>query len=208
MTPRLTLLLAVGLVVGCGSDTPDHRATAPDASPASRPPTDMDTKMDDSETVGDPSLTDAAATMRALRMQTLTTPASELGVEKSFEFPSVYGVLLEFAIGEDTATIVSLSDGNASLYTTSTFGVVGGFAHDNVRTAAIAFVKAAGEICDDAKPTTDYPYPNSNRVHFYLLTHSGVCVIDTDMDFLPVKRAPCCPASGVANSSYRRCFLA
>ncbi len=62
----------------------------------------------------------------------------ELGIEASDEFPLVYGVLLEFPVGDATATVVAMCDGNASLYTTSTFGVIGGFAHESVREAAIA----------------------------------------------------------------------
>jgi len=129
-----------------------------------------------------------ADAMRSLRMQMLTTPISEFGIKKNNEYPSVYGVLMEFPIGEDTATVVSLFDGNASLYTTSTFGVIGGFAHESVRTAATAFVQAAGQFHGDAISTKEFPYPGSDQVRFYLLTFSGVRVIETDLDSIETGR--------------------
>jgi hypothetical protein len=73
----------------------------------------------------------------------LTTPASKIGIQPSDDFPKVYGVLIDWPLGEHTATIVSMSDGNASLYTTSTFGIMGGISHESVRNAARALVKAA-----------------------------------------------------------------
>ena len=117
--------------------------------------------------------------MRGLRRMMLTTSPKEFGVDNLDSESQVYGVLMEFSIGEHIATIVSLIDGNASLYTTSTFGILGGFGHENVRTAAMTFVKAANAHYDIAVPTTEYPYPDSDRVRFYLLTRTGVRFIDT-----------------------------
>ena len=117
---------------------------------------------------------------RALREMMLTMSAAETKVIPTKEFPRVYGVLMDWPIGDQTATVFSSSTGAASLYTTSTFGIIGGEGHDTVRTAAIKFVRAADRLFDLATPTTKYPYPASNRVRFYLLTFDGVRVLDTD----------------------------
>jgi hypothetical protein len=124
---------------------------------------------------------DPAAAMRDLRQMMLTASASELGLEPTEEFPLVYGALVELPINNGTVTIVAMHDGNASLYTTGTFGIIGGQAHEAVRSAAIAFVEAAQQYHDEAAPTTDYPYPQPDRARFYLLTYQGVRFIDTDM---------------------------
>src|SRR5215213_9365211 len=63
---------------------------------------------------------------RELRRLMLTTTAEKVGEKPSKEFPRVFGVLMDFPIGENTATIFSTSVGAASLYTTSTFGIIGG----------------------------------------------------------------------------------
>ena len=118
---------------------------------------------------------------RELRKMMLTTPPNKIGVAPTKEFPRVYGILMDWPIGDQIATIFSASDGAASLYSTSTFGVIGGEAHEAVRIAAKAFVRTADIFYDAAAPTTDYPYPVSDHVRFYLLTFQGVRVIDTDI---------------------------
>jgi hypothetical protein len=118
---------------------------------------------------------------RSLRLMMLTMSPKEVDISPSAEFPRVYGILMDWPLDEVTATVFSASDGAASLYTTSTFGIIGGQNHESVRTAAKKFVKAADPFYDTATPTTEYPYPASDRVRFYLLTFDGVRVIDTDL---------------------------
>ena len=117
---------------------------------------------------------------RALRQMMLTSPPAKSGVQPSSEFPRVYGILMDWPIGDQIATVFSTSTGAASLYTTSTFGIIGGEGHESVRAAAIKFTRAADRHFEASTPTTDYPYPAANRVRFYLLTFDGVRVIDTD----------------------------
>jgi hypothetical protein len=118
---------------------------------------------------------------RDLRNMMLATPAARFGAKPSSEFPRVYGVLMDWPIGDSIATVFSTSTGAASLYTTSTFGIIGGEGHAAVRSAAIEFVRAADRLYDEATPTTAYPYPTMNRVKFYLLTYEGVRVLDTEL---------------------------
>jgi hypothetical protein len=117
---------------------------------------------------------------RGLRQMFLTTPAEEIGGQPSKEFPRVYGILMDFPIRSEFATILSTSTGTASLYTTAKFGIIGGEGHESVKQAAKNFVQAAELNFDDSKPTSDYPYPASDRIRFYLLTFTGVRVIDDD----------------------------
>lgn len=121
-----------------------------------------------------------AQVMRELRTKMLTTPARDFGIQPTKTFPRVYGALMDWPVGDDTATIVSFCDGNASLYTTSTFGVIGGAGHDSVRAAATNFVRTAATHYDTASPAKEYPYPKQRRVRFYLLCFDGVRLIETD----------------------------
>src|SRR5262245_12435743 len=123
---------------------------------------------------------DPADAGRGLRKMILSTPASEFGAKPTSDFPRVYAVLMDWQIGEIFATVFSSSTGAASLYTTSTFGIIGGAEHATVRAAASSFVRAADRIYDSATQTTVYPYPASDRVRFYLLTYEGIRVVDTD----------------------------
>ena len=122
-----------------------------------------------------------ASAGRDLRLMMLTKPPAAFGVSPNADFPHVYGILMDWPIGAETATVFSTSTGAASLYTTSTFGVLGGEAHESVRLAATAFVKAANGYFSEAAATTDFPYPGPDRVRFYLLTFDGVRCIESDL---------------------------
>src|SRR6185436_8472038 len=117
---------------------------------------------------------------RQLRQMVLTTPPESMDQRPTTDCPRVYGVLMDWPIGDQVATIFSSSTGEASLYTTSTFGIIGGEGHEAVRAAAIAFVRAADRLFDASTPTEVFPYPEAGRLRFYLLTFSGVRVVDTD----------------------------
>lgn len=117
---------------------------------------------------------------RELRRMMLTTPPKEKGA-KPREFPRVHAILMDWPIGDQVATVFSSATGAASLYTTSTFGIIGGEGHETVRAAATALVKASDQYVTAAAPTTEFPYPREGRVRFYFVTFDGVRVIDTDL---------------------------
>ena len=122
-----------------------------------------------------------AQAMRDLRIAFLSSSASSLGFQPTKEYPRVFGVAMDWPIGEHTATIVTAQDGSASLYTTATFGVIGGSAaHEPVRAAAQRFVKAAASHHDEAAPTSNYAYPSKGKVRFYLRTFDGARLIETE----------------------------
>lgn len=125
-----------------------------------------------------------AEAMRELRMKMLTTAASEFGISQDKTPSRVYGVVLDWPLDDLVITVVSVSDGNASLYTTSTFGAIGGVGHESVRTAARRFVSVAEKYYADAISTSEYPYPKPGHVRIYLTCFDGVRVIDADLDSL------------------------
>ena len=81
---------------------------------------------------------------------------------------------MDWPVSGQVATIVSLADGTASLYTTSSFGIIGGQGHEPVRRAAQRFVAAAQPHFAGAWPATGHPYPASTEVRFYLLGYDSV----------------------------------
>lgn len=118
---------------------------------------------------------------KSLRHMMLTTPIEKLGEKPTTEFPRIYGILIDWPIGDQIATIFSSSQGAASLYTTSTFGIIGGEGHEPVRRTAKNLVRAADRYFDESKPTKEFPYPDNNHVRFYFLTFSGVRTIEADL---------------------------
>ncbi|MGA3266185.1 MAG: hypothetical protein ABSE16_05110 [Verrucomicrobiota bacterium] len=129
-----------------------------------------------------------AEMMREMRLKQLTMLPSEFGEKPTAEFPHVSGVLMDSPVEAGTvtftSTVVARTTGDASIYTTGTFGVFGGIGHESVRSAAKSCVKVAERHFEDASPTKDYPYPKAGRVRFYLVGYDGVRVIDSDLESL------------------------
>jgi len=109
-----------------------------------------------------------------MRWMALTTPASSIGFSPDAEFPKVYGVLTDWNIDEITVTIMSMRDGMVSLYTTSTFAVIGGQGHVRVREATARYVKLSEQYLAFSKIVTPFFCPESAQVFYYFMTYNGV----------------------------------
>jgi hypothetical protein len=131
-----------------------------------------------------------AEVMRDLRLKMLAAPL-ELNLKPTQDYPRVCGVLMDWPIELGTITVVSLSTGDASIYTTGTFGVIGGIGHEAVRSAAKSFVKVGEKHYGEAAPTKDYSYPKSGRVRFYLVCYDGVRTIEADLEAVKSGKDKC-----------------
>lgn len=120
----------------------------------------------------------AGPEMRALMLK---TTAQEAGVTPTDEFPKVYGVLMDMPIKGGTATVFAASTGDASVYTTSGFSIIGGYGHPAVSRSAKELVKTSQDYFADAKPDSEHAYPGSTAVFFYLLTFEGVRKIEVSL---------------------------
>jgi hypothetical protein len=81
---------------------------------------------------------------------------------------------MDMGLQSGAASIVATLDGNASLYTTGTFGIIGGIGHEHVRARAIRMCKLAVPLLEYTSATTDFTYPDNGRIRFFILTSSGV----------------------------------
>jgi len=147
-----------------------------------------------------PPLKSGAEVMRELRIKILTTSASEIGLKPTQEYPRVYTALMDWSLGTNIISVYGSCTGDASIYTTSTFGVIGGFDHESVRNAAHQFVKIAETHYDDAVPTKDFSYPNPGHICFYLVCFDGVRRIDVDEESLRTNKNKC---SDLGNAGQR-----
>ncbi len=122
---------------------------------------------------------------QGLRKMMLTSSPEKLGIKPSEVLQKTYGVLMDWPIGQgNIATIVSLCDGNASLYTNGTFGVIGGIGNETVRNCAIEFVGMAEKNYAEALSTSDYTYPKPDRIKFYFLGYAELRVIEADLNLV------------------------
>ncbi len=133
---------------------------------------------------GSQAVPEPVQAIKDLRSQLLTSPPETLGFSKPGSDSEVFGILMETGYPEALATLVSLRDGNASLYLGHGGGVIGGVGHENVRKAAMEFVKVSAKYQTRMKSTTLFPYPAVGRVTFYVLTFNGVVTAEADKNEL------------------------
>ena len=85
----------------------------------------------------------------------------------------IYGVVMDWDLGNGIATFISFSTGDASMYLSSGGGLIGGGQHANVSNAAKAFIEKAQQYLDKATKTDTTPLPDKNCVRFYFMTNKG-----------------------------------
>jgi hypothetical protein len=125
-----------------------------------------------------------AEVMRELRVKILSASASEMGLKPTQDYPRVFTALMDWPLGTNIISVYGSCSGDASIYSTSTFGVIGGIGHETVRNAAYQFVKIAEAHYDDAVPTKDFSYPKAGHIYFYLICFDGVRTIDVEEESL------------------------
>jgi hypothetical protein len=89
----------------------------------------------------------------------------------------VIAVIMDWPLDANVVTVLASSEGDASVYTTGTFGMIGGIGHATVRKAAIAFVESAQKVLSLSSPTADYSYPGRQEIRFFFVTPAAVRVV-------------------------------
>lgn len=116
-----------------------------------------------------------------LRNMAFGATQEQIGVNIPSNETKIYGVIMDWDLDEGIATIVAFQSGDASVYLSSGGGVIGGFGHDNVKTAAIRFVNEAQKYLGNTTPTDTTPLPGKDMVNFYFLTNKGKYVAQETM---------------------------
>lgn len=85
-----------------------------------------------------------------------------------------YAVVMDMSLDKETVSIASSIVGDGSMYTSTGGGVIGGVAHENVRTASKQFVEVAASFVDRMTLVTEFPLPPAGHIRFYVITPGGV----------------------------------
>jgi hypothetical protein len=115
-----------------------------------------------------------------LRQLAFKTTLGNLGITASFDSQEPFGILMDLSLPQGNATIVAFISGDASFYTSTGGGVIGGIGHENVRNAARKFVNSSYKYLDKMIPTIAYPLPESGKVRFYILTPKNIFTYEAD----------------------------
>lgn len=125
---------------------------------------------------------DPTTIMSELRIMMLTSDPKEAGLTREENSGNAYGIVMDMPIGEgQTASVLSFVTGDASLYTTSTFGIMGGVGHESVRKEARKFVREAEGFLNVGTKVEEFPYPDTETVYFYIITFDGVFRVESSI---------------------------
>ena len=125
-----------------------------------------------------------------LRNLALQNSRVKLGLPPTPTSTQPWGVIMDWGLAEGTATVVALSDGNASIYLSSGGGFIGGISHESIRKAAQKMVAIAAECQPQAHAATTYPLPKPSQISFYLLTDKGIFAANASEEELSSHRHP------------------
>lgn len=107
-----------------------------------------------------------------LRQMAFGVSTEQLGLT-DLKSGDIYGVIMDWDLGEGIMTLITYKTGDASMYLSTGGGVIGGGQHENVNKASTQFVKLADKYLDKAVKTDLTPIPDKNCVRFYFLTTNG-----------------------------------
>ena len=108
-----------------------------------------------------------------LRNMAFAVTPEQLQITLPTDQIKIYGVIMDWDLGDGTATFISFSTGDASMYLSSGGGLIGGGQHENVSTAAKAFIDKAQQYLDKTTKIDSTPLPDKNCVKFYFMTNKG-----------------------------------
>lgn len=116
-----------------------------------------------------------------LRNMALNATPEQIAIELPKDKTKIYGVVMDWDLGEGTATLVAFMTGDASLYLSSGGGVIGGIGHENVNIAVKNFISNSETHINKTTKTETTPLPEKNEVKFYFLTNNGKLVGQENM---------------------------
>lgn len=127
-----------------------------------------------------------------LRNQVLNLDPSTVGLANA-PASTPWGCVMDTGHRNGTATLVCLSDGTTSLYTSSGFGIIGGGGHRAVVDANAKLLAVLAEHQAEMSPSTDHSLPQFGRTIIRALTLEGQCVFESAENELGEGRSPLSP---------------
>ncbi len=109
-----------------------------------------------------------------LRTIALEVTPEQLGLQLPADRPVVFGIVMDWNMGEGIVTVVAYLTGDASMYLSTGGGIIGGGRHADVRAVAVSYVRQGADYIGRTVPTGVAELPEENHVRFHLLTNRGV----------------------------------
>lgn len=114
-----------------------------------------------------------------LRSQAINVTPDQLQLKLDND-NDIYGIVMDWNMGDAIVTVVSFMTGDASVYLSTGQTFIGGYAHETVINAAKQFVVTGQKYFSKAIKTENSEPTNEKKVDFYFLTKSGRYYIEDD----------------------------
>jgi hypothetical protein len=122
-----------------------------------------------------------------LRNMALNVTPEQLQLSLPAEQTKVFGVVMDWDLGDGTMTLITYQTGDASMYLSSGGGVIGGGQHENVSKASKEFVSIAQNYLDKSSKADTTTLPDKDCFKFYFLTNKGKFVAQENIDNIESK---------------------
>ncbi|MBS1773347.1 MAG: hypothetical protein JST82_10845 [Bacteroidetes bacterium] len=117
-----------------------------------------------------------------LRNQAFSITPEQIGITLDKSQTKVYGVIMDWNVGDGVVTLVSFLSGDASMYLSSGGAVIGGGQHINIKNAALSFIHKSESDLKNASESKTNELPGNDVIKFYLLTNNGRFELEEKME--------------------------
>ncbi len=104
----------------------------------------------------------------------LSTDPGQLGQKKDENLPNCFALVSEFHLAVAILTLLTVQDGTTSLYMSNGAAIIGGGQHQAVRQFNRKLLLLAQDLVQNGDICSEFPFPNSSEVFFYLVCWDGV----------------------------------
>ena len=113
----------------------------------------------------------------ALRSLAFSITPEQIGITLPNDTPVVYGIIMDWNIDGEIATVVSFLNGDASLYLSSGGGYIGGGQkYEDTRNAVLELLEFSQKMLPSASQSNTNDLPNLGMIKIYFLTTNGLFV--------------------------------
>ncbi len=133
-----------------------------------------------------------------LRTQAMNVTYEQLGLKLKND-SDIYGIIMDWNMGDVIVTVVAFRTGDASVYLSSGQCFIGGHAHESVARTAQRFIAKGSSYLPETVHATSTAPANKNKIGFYILTKSGRYYIEDTSDKIENNQSPLTALFSAAN---------
>lgn len=134
-----------------------------------------------------------------LRNMAFAMQADALGLASEANDPNLYGVIMDWDMGNGVVTLVTYRTGDTSLYISSGGGFIGAGQHEDVNQLVQSFVAISDPMLQEARKDEDTGLPGQGEIVFHFLTTQGKFTLRDKLSAMEDRTSPYLPYFEAAN---------